>query len=103
MNCLHDLESNGFAFRSIATDRNSQIAKWLRENRSSIQHCFDCWHFSKKHQIKVTKTVQKKRLQNNTRTDQADRKPFVLVSKNCKGDPETCTLVTLIMLSLIHI
>ena len=36
MNCLHDLESNGFAFKSIATDRNSQIAKWLRENQYNI-------------------------------------------------------------------
>ena len=43
--CLHELESYDFRLKSIATDRNAQITKWLRENRVSIEHCFDCWHF----------------------------------------------------------
>ena len=43
--CLHELESYDFRLKSIATDRNAQITKWLRENRVSIEHCFDCCHF----------------------------------------------------------
>lgn len=99
MNCLHDLESNGFAFKSIATDRNSQIAKWLRENRSSIQHCFDCWHFSKNIKSKLRKLVKRKGCKIIQESIKQIGNHLFWCSENCKGDPETLVQV---WKSLLH-
>lgn len=39
--CLTELEVCGFNIESIATDRNKQIAKWIRINRIKINHGYD--------------------------------------------------------------
>ena len=44
-NCLFDLEENAFPVDTIATDRNKQVAKWIRLERPSIKHKYDPWHF----------------------------------------------------------
>eukprot|EP00111_Clytia_hemisphaerica_P000057 TCONS_00000137-protein len=59
-NCLTDLESSGFKVKKIATDRNMQLAKWLRENRARIIRKYDTWHFSKNITSKLRKVSKRK-------------------------------------------
>ena len=45
--CLQDLSNVGCTINVIATDRNRQIAKWIREELPEVAHKFDLWHFVK--------------------------------------------------------
>ena len=44
---LEFLENAGIQPVSIITDRHPQIQKYLREEKSHIQHYYDVWHISK--------------------------------------------------------
>jgi len=33
--------------KKFVTDRHRGVAKWLRENMSSVMHRFDIWHIAK--------------------------------------------------------
>ena len=44
---IRRLEDEGMAVGSIITDRHAQIAKWLRDNHSEIDHRYDVWHLAK--------------------------------------------------------
>ena len=45
--CLQDLSNVGCTINVIATDRNRQIAKWIRKELPEVAHKFDLWHFVK--------------------------------------------------------
>ena len=47
INCLRYLTVDKIHVKTITTDRNKQVAKWLRENKPTIDHKYDPWHFSK--------------------------------------------------------
>ena len=87
--CLHELESYGFRLKSIATDRNAQITKWLRENRVSIEHCFDCWHFSKNIKIKLRKLIKRKGCKIIQEWIKQIGNHLFWCAENCNGDAET--------------
>ena len=38
---------HGIPIKSLITDRHVQIVKWLRENLTDTQHCFDVRHVVK--------------------------------------------------------
>lgn len=88
-NCLEDLESDSFDLSAVATDRNRQLVKWLRENRSAINHCFDPWHFSKNIKSNLRKLVKRK----GCKIIQEWIKPIgnhlFWCADNCNGDTET--------------
>lgn len=52
-NCLEELQNENCIVEIFATDRNRQLAKWLREQRPNITHKFDPWHFSKNIKAKL--------------------------------------------------
>ena len=89
VNCLEELESDGFELAAVATDRNRQLAKWMRVNRSNIEHCFDPWHFSKNIKAKLRKVVRRK----DCKIIQEWIKPIgnhlFWCADNCNGDAET--------------
>lgn len=89
INCLEELETDEFNLTVVATDRNRQLAKWIRENRDSIEHCFDPWHFSKNIKAKLRKLIKRK----GCKIIQEWIKPIgnhlFWCSENCNGDAET--------------
>ena len=60
VNCLADLKNDGVSVNKISTDRNKQIAKWLREKCPNIRHCYDPWHFAKNIKGKIRPIAKKK-------------------------------------------
>ena len=44
--CLPQLDSDEYIVNTVATDRNKQLAKWLREQIPSMKHQYDPWHFA---------------------------------------------------------
>ncbi|KAJ8043460.1 hypothetical protein HOLleu_10553 [Holothuria leucospilota] len=51
----------GLAIECIITDRHLQVAKWIRENLTSLQiHFYDIWHISKSLKKKITSLGKKK-------------------------------------------
>ena len=50
---LQDLSNVGYTINVIATDRNRQIAKWIREEIPEVAHKFDPWHFVKNIKAKL--------------------------------------------------
>lgn len=59
-NCLQELEKDNSKVEIIATDRNRQIAKWLKVERPLIKHKFDPWHFANNIKSKLRKLVKRK-------------------------------------------
>ena len=59
-NCLTELERGGYNIVKVATDRNMQLAKWLRENRALIKRIYDTWHFAKNITSKLRKLAKRK-------------------------------------------
>ena len=45
--CLAQLDNDVYTVNTVATDRNKQLAKRLREQRPSMKHQYDPWHFAK--------------------------------------------------------
>ena len=45
--CIEYLQSRNVTIKSIVTDRHVQIVKWIRENLTETEHCFDVWHVAK--------------------------------------------------------
>ena len=88
-NCLQDLESDNFLVKTIATDRNRQLAKWVRIERPLIAHKFDPWHFSKNIKSKLRPLAQRK----DCKIVQEWIKPIgnhlFWCAENCNGDAET--------------
>ena len=60
INCLAQLNSAGVKVDKISTDRNKQLAKWLRENKPNIKHRYDPWHFAKNIKGKLRPIALKK-------------------------------------------
>ena len=58
--CLQDLSNVGYTINVIATDKNRQIAKWIREELPEIAHKFDPWHFVKNIKGKLRPLSQRK-------------------------------------------
>ena len=59
-NCLLHLETNSYRVSTIATDRNKQIAKWIRIERPTIDHKYDPWHFVKNVKAKLRPLTKRK-------------------------------------------
>ncbi|XP_057297107.1 uncharacterized protein LOC130626005 [Hydractinia symbiolongicarpus] len=87
-NCLEQLSSDNYPVGRVATDRNRQIAKWIRENRLDIMHRYDPWHFAKNMKAKLRPLVKRK----DRRILQDWIKPtgnhLFWCAENCQGDPE---------------
>lgn len=45
--CRKELEDKGARLKSITTDRNRSIAKYVREQMPDTAHYFDVWHIAK--------------------------------------------------------
>lgn len=88
-NCLTDLESSGFKVKKIATDRNMQLAKWLRENRARIIRNYDTWHFSKNITSKLRKVSKRKGCKVIQEWIRQIGNHLFWCAENCKGDAET--------------
>jgi hypothetical protein len=41
------LEGADIQWSDITTDRHVQVRKYIRENKTEINHWFDCWHIAK--------------------------------------------------------
>ena len=41
----------GLTIDTIITDRNRQIAKWIREHLAKVKHFYDVWHIAKSKQL----------------------------------------------------
>ena len=86
--CLKQLKDDGYPIEKIATDRNKQIAKWVRENIPNISHGYDPWHFAKNIKAKLRPLTLRK----DRRILQDWIKPIgnhlFWCANNCDGDPE---------------
>ena len=58
--CLNQLDDDEFEVSTVATDRNRQISKWLREQRPDMKHRYDPWHFAKNIKGKLRPLAEKK-------------------------------------------
>ena len=88
-NCLNDLETSGFKVKKVATDRNMQLAKWLRENRSYIIRNYDTWHFAKNIMLKLRKLAKRKGCKIIQEWIKQIGNHLFWCADNCKGDAET--------------
>lgn len=86
--CLDELSSNNYPVSVVATDRNRQLAKWLRIEKPEIEHKFDPWHFVKNIKSKLRPLTRRK----GCKILQEWLKPIgnhlFYCSENCDGDPE---------------
>ena len=44
---LKFLADSSVQVETLITDRHKQIARYMREQKPSIDHCYDLWHVSK--------------------------------------------------------
>lgn len=44
---LDGLQNDGLNISVLATDRHSQIQKWIRETHPQLVHHFNVWHIAK--------------------------------------------------------
>ena len=59
--CLQDIdEKTTLKIQQLTTDRHPQIRKYLREERSDIDHQFDIWHFCKSVRKKLLAAAKRK-------------------------------------------
>ena len=86
--CLDDLSNDNYQVSVVATDRNRQLAKWLRTEIPTIKHKYDPWHFVKNIKSKLRPLTQRK----GCKILQEWLKPIgnhlFWCSENCGGDPE---------------
>ena len=86
--CLSQLETDNINVQKISTDRNKQIAKWLRENRPNLNHRFDPWHFSKNIKSKLRAAGKKKSCKILLDWMKAIGNHLFYCSENSGGDPD---------------
>lgn len=87
-NCLDDLEADGFEISVVATDRNRQLAKWLRDEKPSVKHKFDPWHFSKNIKSKLRPLSKRKGCKELQEWIKPIGNHLFWCADNCKGDPD---------------
>jgi len=99
INCLEQFDKDSFPISTVATDRNRQLAKWLREERPEIEHTYDLWHFSKNIKSKLRPLIKSKKRKVLEGWIKPVGNHLFWCSENCEGDP-----VKLIQmwLSLLH-
>ena len=88
INCLADLKDKNIPVDKITTDRNKQIAKWLRENRKNIKHRYDPWHFAKNITSKLRPIAKKKDCTILEEWIKPVGTHLFYCSENCGGDGE---------------
>ena len=44
---IHFLQKKKLKINTLVTDQHKQIAKWVKENLPSTDHCYDIWHLAK--------------------------------------------------------
>ena len=87
-NCLKQLEDESFNVETIATDRNKQLAKWVREERPKVKHRFDPWHFVKNVKGKMRPLTQRKDCKVLKDWIKPVGNHLFWCSENCGGDPD---------------
>ena len=99
--CLQDLSKVGYTINVIATDRNRQIAKWIREELPDVAHKFDLWHFVKNIKAKLRPLSQRKNCRIVSDWIKAIGNHLFWCFSNCDSDVET--LVQMWKSLLFHI
>ena len=87
-NCLQDLDSVGFVVNTVATDRNKQVAKWIRTERPEIVHKYDPWHFSKNIKSKLRPLAKRKACKIIQEWIKPIGNHLFWCAENCGEDPE---------------
>ena len=87
-NCLHELEKENYSIEILTTDRNRQLAKWLREERPEITHQFDPWHFAKNIKSKLGPLARRKECKIIQEWIKSIRNHLFWCPENCKEDAE---------------
>ena len=87
--CLQDLSNLGYTINATATDRNRQIAKWIREELPEVAHKFDSWHFVKNIKAKLRPLSQRKNCQIISDWIKATGNHLFWCCSNCDDDAET--------------
>ena len=54
------MEKDKIKVETITTDRNKEIAKWIREQLQNLIHKYDPWHFAKNITAKLRAIAKKK-------------------------------------------
>lgn len=86
--CLEQLERNDFTVSTIATDRNKQLSKWLREQRPGINHRYDPWHFAKNIKGKLRPLAKRKGCKIISEWIKPIGNHLFFCAQNCDNDPE---------------
>ena len=87
--CLQDLPNVGCTITVIATDRNREIAKWIRQELSENAHKFDPWHFVKNIKCKFRPLSQRKYCRVISDWIKAIGKHLFWCCSSCDKDAET--------------
>ena len=87
-NCLQDLDSVGFVVNTVATDRNKQVAKWIRTERPEIVHKYYPWHFSKNIKSKLRPLAKRKACKIIQEWIKPIGNHLFWCTENCGEDPE---------------
>ena len=99
--CLQDLSNVGCTINVTATDRNRQIAKWIREELPEVAHKFDPWRFVKNIKAKLRSLSQRKDCRIISDWIKVIGNDLFWCCGNCDGDVET--LVQMWKSLLFHI
>ena len=87
--------------RIIATDRNRQIAKWIREEFPEVAHKFGPWHFVKNIKAKLRPLSQRKNCRIISDWIKAIGNHLIWCCSNCDCDAETLVQMWKSLLFLI--
>ena len=86
--CLEELSEVGFSVDVVATDRNMQIAKWVREEKPELTHRYDLWHFVKNILSKLRPLASQKGCKIMLDWMRPIANHLYWCSENCGGDAE---------------
>ena len=84
---IQKVQSEGFTIAVLATDRHSQVTKYMKEEHPQIDHQYDVWHLAKSVVMKLTEKAKPKKC--------SDLMPWIKLVSNhlwwsastCQGDP----------------
>ena len=87
-NCLGELSADKYPVKTVATDRNRQVAKWLREEHSEITHKYDPWHFAKNIKSKLRPLSMRKSCKLLQEWIKPVGSHLFWCAENCDDDPQ---------------
>ncbi len=86
--CHEQLLADKYHISVVATDRNQQLAKWVRTEHPQIIHKFDPWHFVKNVKSKLRPLATKKGCSVLKEWIKPIGNHLFWCSENCDGDQE---------------